>query len=73
LSSASDLHQRAELRTLGISVTPSRFWCAPNVLAFSCERTYVNSDRYLMVCAFVSCNGVLDGCAWGPARSCSIR
>jgi hypothetical protein len=31
----------------------------PNDLAFSCERTNVNSDHKMMVGAFVCCNGLL--------------
>jgi hypothetical protein len=34
----------------------------PNDLAFSCERTKMNSDQYMMRGAFVSCNGLLGGC-----------
>jgi hypothetical protein len=40
----------------------------PNDLAFSCERTNVNSDHKMMVGAFVCCNGVLDGCASTPLQ-----
>jgi hypothetical protein len=35
-------------------------WVA-NDVAFSCERTRRKSDRWMMVGAFVCCNGVLGG------------
>jgi hypothetical protein len=51
----------------------------PNDLAFSCERTAMNSDQKMMLGAFVCCNGVLDARrahsnAWGPtkARGCLL-
>jgi hypothetical protein len=37
--------------------------CAPNDLAFSCERTKMNSDQLIMFGAFVCCNGVLGSAA----------
>jgi hypothetical protein len=36
-------------------------WLRPNVLAFSCERTAMNSDPTIKSRAFVCCNGGLGG------------
>jgi hypothetical protein len=51
----------------GVTLPPStRYFChcfdvrlLANDLAFSCERTKMNSDHAKMVGAFVCCNGVL--------------
>jgi hypothetical protein len=52
---------RREIATRRFSASHLQVWCAPNDLAFSCERTKSNSDQEMMVGAFVGCNGLLGG------------